>query len=505
MDAEERKRALNTITVRCGYFDAMEGLFIMDQWGSLPEEGSDYRTQIQTFLDAQRRMLYVTPEADELAAYYEEHPCGEDPMENAQVRNFLKSRHYYLRVPADLSREFEEKKAKAISAWRRARQEQDFSIFCPYMEQMFELRKRIALATEPDEDPFVTLLDLDESGLNLEQVNHEFEVLRNGTLDILQKIQNSGVQIDDSFLEKEQDPDVMFEVGKQLAREMGYEEAKGGYYDKVPHAFSPVLGPRDSRICVNRHGKFSLLYTILHECGHSMYSYSSDEEVAEAGLFGGIVGAFHESQSRFFENLIGRSREYIHHIYPLLVKNFPDIKAVSEEDFYKAVNKVKPGPIRTSADEITYNLHIIIRYELERDWFAGKITAAQMRDAWNDKYEKYLGVRPENDCQGILQDMHWTGDWIAYFQSYSIGNIYDGQILETILKEIPDMYDQISRGEFGQIMEWLKEHFWRFGRSKREAELMEKVTGKALDAKPFINYLNEKYSKIYGWDTEWRK
>lgn len=502
MNAEDRKRTLNSITVRCGYYDSIEGLFIMDQWGSLPEEGSDYRIQMQTFLDAQRRMLYVTPEADEIAAYYEEHPCGEDAIENAQVRIFLKNRHYFLRVPAELSREYEEKKAQAINAWRKARQEQDFSIFCPYMEQMFELRKQIALATEPDADPFVTLLDLDEAGLTMEQVDRELAALRDGTMEILQKIRNSGVEIDNSFLEKEQDPDVVLEVGKQMIREIGYEEEKGGFYEKVPHAFSTVLGPRDSRICVSKSGRFLLLYTILHECGHSMYSYSSDEKVAEAGLYGGVVGAFHESQSRFVENMIGRSREYIHHIYPLWVEKFPDYANIPEEDFYRAVNKVKPGPVRGSADEITYNLHIIIRYELERDWFAGKITAAQMRDAWNEKYEKYLGVRPENDCQGILQDMHWTGDWIAYFQSYAIGNIYDGQILEAILKDIPDMYDRINRGEFDRIAEWLEEHFWKFGRSRQEAEMMQEATGSMLDAKPFIRYLDQKYSRIYGWETE---
>lgn len=498
--AQQRKLALQEIFTRCGYYGALDGLLAMDQWGGLPEDGCEYRMKLQSFLDEQRRALYVSEEADRLAAYYEKHPVGDDPMENAQVREFLRDRRYYLRVPADLSGEFEEKKGQAVNAWMKAREEQNFEIFRPYMEQVFELRKKIALALEPEKDPFATLLDLTDEGIDLGTVSREFEVLRAGIVDILHKIQNSGVKIDDAFLEKEQDPDVMFEVGRQMARELGYEDSKGGYFDKVLHAFSATVGPRDSRVCFHKHGKPALLYTILHESGHSMYGYSSDEKVVEAGLYDGIPGAFHESQSRFVENFIGRSKAYIHHVYPRLAAKIPDYGKVSEEEFYKAINKVHPSAVRTTADEVTYSLHVIIRFELERDWFAGKITTEQMRDAWNDKYEAYLGVRPENDTQGILQDMHWTGDWIGYFQSYAIGNIYDGQIYEAMQKDIPDMYDQISVGKFDQVMGWLKEHLWRYGRSMTASELMEKTTGKALDAKPFIEYLDKKYGEIYGWN-----
>ena len=499
MNAQERRAALQHIYTIGGYYNSMSGVLGIDQWGGLPDEGVPYRLKVSGFLNEQRRALYFTPEAEELAAYYKENPIGEDAIETAQIRGFLKQRRHYIDVPKELSDEFNRKRVESMTAWKQAREAQDFEIFKPYMKDVFELRKQIALALRPGEDPFATLVDQTDEGLNIDDISAEFQILRKGIVEIRRKIEESGLQIDNSFLQQEQNAEDMMNFAKSLAREVGYQDTKGGYNEKVIHAFSSTIGPRDARISTAKHGRPTLITTVLHESGHSMYGYSSNEAVAEAGLFGGISGGFHEGQARFIENFIGRSRAYIHHIYPELVKQFPAYAAISEEDFYRGFNKVAATTKRTEADEVTYNLHVIIRFELERDYFAGKLSIDDMRDAWNDKYEEYLGIRPANDTEGILQDMHWTGSWIGYFQSYTLGNIYDGMIYQAICKDLPNFYELVERGNFAPITGWLTEHIWQYGRSVTAMDLLNKFSPKGLDAQPLLAYLDDKFGKIYGW------
>jgi len=499
MNAQERKTALQNIYKLNGYYNSISSVLGIDQWGGLPDDGVPYRVEVNSFINDQKRALYFTPEADELASYYKEHPTGENDIETAQIRLFLKQRSFYNDVPADLFDAFNRKRVESMTAWKQAREAQDFEIFKPYMKDVFELRKQIALALRPGEDPFATLVDLTDEGLNIDDISREFGKLRNGIVEIRRKIEESCVNIDDSFLLQEQDPETMMSFSKALAREVGYQDSKGGYNDKVIHAFSSSVGPRDARISTAKHGKPSLMMTILHESGHAMYGYSSNEAVAEAGLYSGISGGFNEGQARFIENFIGRSRGFIHHIYPRLIKAFPAYAAIPEDAFYRGFNKVASTCKRTEADEVTYNLHIIIRFELERDYFAGKLTMDQMCDAWNDKYEEYLGIRPQNDTEGILQDMHWTGSWIGYFQSYALGNIYDGMIYNAIRKDLPNFTELVERGEFAPIIGWLTDNIWQYGKSVTTMDLLNKFSDKGLDAQPLLDYLDDKFGKIYGW------
>ena len=500
MNAQERKAALQNIYTLSGYYNSISGVLGIDQWGGLPDDGVDYRLKVNGFLNDQKRALYFTAEAEELAAYYKEHPLGENDIESAQIRAFLKQRSFYQDVPKELFDEFNRKRVESMTAWKQAREAKDFDIFKPYMKDVFELRKQIALALRPNEDPFATLVDLTDEGLSIDDISREFNKLREGIVEIRRKIEQSGLEIDNSVLKQEQDADDMMNFAKALAREVGYQDSKGGYNEKVIHAFSSTIGPRDARISTAKHGKPSLIMTILHESGHSMYGYSSNEAVVEAGLFGGISGGFHEGQARFIENFIGRSRAYIHHIYPKLVKTFPAYADIPEEDFYRALNKVASTCKRTEADEVTYNLHVIIRFELERDYFAGKLSIDEMRDAWNDKYEEYLGIRPQNDLEGILQDMHWTGSWIGYFQSYALGNVYDGMIYNAIRKDLPNFSELVEVGNFAPIINWLTENIWQYGRSVTAMDLLNKFSDKGLDAQPLLDYLDEKFGKIYGWN-----
>lgn len=499
MNAQERKAALQNIYTLSGYYNSIGGVLGIDQWGGLPDEGVPYRLKVSGFLNDQRRALYFTPEADELYAYYKENPVGENDIETAQIRGFLKQRSFMTDVPKELSDEFNRKRVESMTAWKQAREAQDFNIFKPFMKDVFQLRKKIALALRPDDDPFATLVDQTDEGLNIDDISAEFHKLRKGIVEIRRKIEESGLEIDNSFLKNEQDAEKMMNFAKGLAREVGYKDSMGGYNEKVIHPFSSTIGPRDARISMNKHGKPTLYTTILHESGHAMYGYSSNDAVADAGLFGGISGGFHEGQARFIENFIGRSRAYIRRMYPKMVAEFPAFAEIPEEDFYRGLNKVASTTRRTEADEVTYNLHVIIRFELERDYFAGKLTIDQMRDAWNDKYEEYLGIRPANDTEGILQDMHWTGSWIGYFQSYTLGNIYDGMIYKAILKDLPDFDTLVQSGNFAPIINWLTENIWKYGRSVTAMDLLNKFSPNGLDAQPLLDYLDDKFGKIYGW------
>jgi len=500
MNAQERKAALQNIYTLISYYGSISSVLGIDQWGGLPDGGVPHRVKVNGFIDDQKRALYFTPEADELTAWYKEHPVGENDIETAQIRGFLKQRSFYEDVPKELFDEFNRKRVESNAAWKKAREAQDFNIFKPYMKDVFELRKQIALALRPGEDPFATLVDLTDEGLSIDDISTEFQKLRSGIVEIRRKIEASGKNIDNSCLLQEQNPEDMMRLAKELAREVGYQDSMGGYNDKVIHAFSSCVGPRDARISTSKHGKPSLLMTVLHESGHAMYGYSSNDAVADAGLYGGISGGFHEGQARFIENFIGRSRAFIHHIYPRLTEVFPAYAAISEDAFYDALNKVASTCKRTEADEVTYNLHVIIRFELERDYFAGKLTMDQMRDAWNDKYEEYLGIRPQNDTEGILQDMHWTGSWIGYFQSYTLGNIYDGMIYRAILKDLPNFTQLVEHGEFSPIISWLTENIWQYGKSVTTMDLLNKFSDNGLDAQPLLDYLDDKFGKIYGWN-----
>ena len=499
MNAQERKAALQSIYTQSSYYNAIGGVLAIDQWGGLPDEGVPFRVKVNGFLDSQRRALYFTTEADELAAYYKENPTGDSAVETAQIRGFLKQRSFYEDVPKELLDKFNRKRVESMAAWKQAREAKDYNIFKPYMQEVFDLRRQIALALRPGEDPFATLVDLTDEGLNIDDISAEFEKLREGIVEIRRKIEESGLQFDNSFLHREQNAEDMMSFAKSLAREIGYRDSMGGYNEKVIHAFSSTVGPRDARICTSKHGRPSLLTTVLHESGHAMYGYSANEEVAEAGLFGGISGGFHEGQARFIENIIGRSRAYIRHIYPRFAESFPAFADVSEEDFYRGLNRVASTCIRTEADEVTYNLHVIIRFELERDYFAGKLTADQMRDAWNDRYEEYLGIRPQKDTEGILQDMHWTGSWIGYFQSYTLGNIYDGMIYNAIRRDLPNFTQLVEDGDFAPIIGWLTENIWQYGRSVTTMDLLNKFSDKGLDAQPLLDYLDDKFGRLYGW------
>lgn len=494
----ENLEKLKAINNQLKYYRTLETLMDLDQWSSLPKQGAEYRKQVAAFVTGQKADLMATEEVKNLVNYFSSCDLEEinDYVEKGLIRSFLFRYKCTSRVPKEKLQQASALKAVTTGKWIEAKEKSDYSIFEPYLKEAFILKKEIAGYIDPSKSPFEVLVNTTDEGICYEEIAKEFDKLKAGIKVLLDKIKNSQVIIDDSFLKVEQNPQKMEELAKKLIFELGYDMEKGAFA-KVPHAFTSFMGPKDARISTYSSGYTALLFTYIHESGHAMYAYGGSDKVNEMNMFGGNAGGFHEAQSRFYENIIGRSYEYWKHTYPKLQQRFDIFKEIPLNDFYKAVNKVQPNVKRTISDEVTYSLHPIIRFELEKELFEGCLSFDDLPKAWNDKYEEYLGIRPENDAEGVLQDMHWAGDFIGYFQSYALGNIYDGQILNAILRDIPNFYSRIENGDFNSISDWFTKNIYCYSNCLTAEEIMKKLTGETLNADSFLKYLNDKYSKIY--------
>lgn len=489
---------IRAVNDRFRYLKSVESLFELDQWSALPAEGGAYRRQAAAYVAQEKAALFRTEESRAAAEFFRGVSLDElgDPIERALVRTFLFRHRNLTRVPEALAREYSLARGETMQKWREAREKKDYQVFAPYLERAFTLKKKIALAIEPDAPAFDTLVGLTDEGAVRAEIDDAFETLRAGTQDLLARIRKSAVHPDRAIL-REQDPEKMMAFARRLARESGFDERRGGFDDRVVHAFTSFLGPRDARVSTYRSGSVDLIFTCLHEAGHAMYAAGGSEAVNAANLWGGAEGGFHEGMARFNENMIGRGRSYWSCYYPQLQAEFPDFRGVAAEDFYLALNAVAPGTRRTTADEVSYSLHVILRYELERAWFSGELAAKDLADAWNERSERLLFVRPENDAEGVLQDMHWAGDYIGYFQSYALGNLYAGQIWEALRAQLPALDDELARGDFAALGAWLDENVRQYGCVYTAGELAERISGKRLDAAPFLRYLEDKYAAMY--------
>lgn len=499
MSYRENLDVIGKINDEFRYCKSIESLFELDLWSGLPPAGGAYRQQMAAYVGTQKNALFQTAEARRAADYFSGVNLKEieDPVERGLIRSFRSRFNSATRVPEDLVRLCNLLKADVMNAWKEAREKKEYHIFEPWLEQVFFLKKQIAQSVDPNHSVFDTMIGSVDEGLKSEEVSREFEVLKTGIRSLTERILASPVKADASLLAGQEDVEKMSAFARRLAEEAGYDQRKGGFNHKVVHGFTSFLGPQDARVSTQRSGSPHLIFTCLHEAGHAMYASGGNDRVNQANMWGGIEGSFHEANARFYENIVGRSLEYWNYYYPQLQKEFKRFAGVTQEEFYRAMHVVRPSLRRIEADEVTYSLHAILRFELERDYFAGTLKACDMADAWNDKYEEYLGIRPSNDTEGVLQDMHWAGDYIGYFQSYALGNIYDGQIRAALLNACPEALAELEQGNFKPLNTWMQEQIWQYGCSYTSGELMEKLTGNTLDAKPFLQYLEEKYTALY--------
>lgn len=400
------------------------------------------------------------------------------------------------KLPRELVEEIARVQAGSFEAWRKARTNNDFASFAPWLNRTISLQREVADRLGYNETRYDALLDQFETGMTASKIDRLFAPVREVSTALLQGILTSGKLVDDSCLQGDFETARQMELSKSILRAMGYEFPYGGVA-RSPHPFTTSFGsPFDVRLTVNpdRHFIQASVMAAIHEGGHALYEQGSAPTLVRTPLAGGASMGAHESQSRLWENNIGRSLPFWRGQYALVREAFPDHFAKIEvETFVRALNKVQPSLIRVEADEVTYNLHIIIRYEMERAMVNGDVAVESLPGLWNAKYREYLGVEPENDSQGILQDVHWSGGF-GYFPTYTLGNLYAAQIFHKLHEVFPDFDARLEGGETSFVLRWLEEHMYAYGVIYMPEDLIARVTGETPNPEHFVNYLTAKFA-----------
>ena len=414
--------------------------------------------------------------------------------ETGFLRLLKRELDYYTKIPPKLLEDISRTATEGTVVWREARKKSDFSLFKPYLEKMVALKRQEAEKLGYQGHPYNALMDRFEEGLTTNDVDKVFLPLRSELNGILTKVLKAGSFPEHHPLEEiRYDDEAMKRVNVDALRLLQMPE-NTFRMDISTHPFTTSMSIEDVRITTRYEGKDfkASLYSTVHESGHAIYELQIDPSLDYTPLARGTSLGVHESQSRFWENFIGRSREFVKRIYPSLKSNLPFAAKYSEDDIYRYFNSVKPSPIRVDADELTYNFHIMVRYELEKKLIAGEMEVAEAPEEWKDLMEKYVGVRPDNDADGILQDVHWSGGMIGYFATYSLGNVIAGMFYNRIQKDL-DLRNTVAKGELVKVKEWLKEKLHRYGATYSPKDLQQRTFGEAYNPQWLLNYLREKY------------
>jgi carboxypeptidase Taq len=478
------------------------GVLGWDQRTKMPEAGARARAdQLSTLV----RLSFERFTSDEIGSLLDElEDWGEsldhDSVEASLLRITRRDYDKARRVPLELRAEIARASALADPVWREARQTSNFELFRPCLEHAVELKKRYIECFQPVDEPYDALLDDYEPGMKTAEVRAVFDELKAGLVPLVAAIAEHADTVDASAFSSGEFPvERQEEFELEVLRAFGFVDAEWRI-DETIHPFASRGGPQDMRLTTNHHpDNLTSLFACMHEFGHGLYEYQVDRGLYRTPLGRGASLGIHESQSRMWENMIGRSLPFWERFHPRLQQAFPGtFDDLDAEGAYRAVNRVEPSLIRIHADECTYNLHIILRFELEQDLVSGRLAAADASEAWDAKMQEYLGIDVPDVADGVLQDMHWSGGSFGYFPTYALGNVVSGQLWQRIRSELPDLDDQTRAGEFGSLRDWLRENVHRHGRKYLPGELLDRVVGGPLDPQPLLAYLREKFGAIYG-------
>ncbi len=488
-------------------FDSAGAIVHWDMETMMPPKAIGLRSQQLALLSRIEHKMSTDPEIGRMLEAIMKHPEYEN-LDAVQKRNiYLVKKHYdeQTKLPEELVAEIAKQRAITTDVWKKAKAAKNFAIFRPELEKLVELQKKAAeilMEVKQTETAYDALIDIFEPKMTAKTITKVFDELRQGLVSILKRCEASPKQPDISILKRRVPIEIQRKIAKAIAEVVGYDVSSkeaGGRIDETEHPFTTGYYD-DVRITTHYYEDnfASSIFSVLHEAGHALYEQNLKREWMFQPVGTACSSGFHESQSRFVENIIGRSREFWVYFLPKLKEiGGPLLSDVDLDRFVHAINQVKPSKIRVEADEVTYCLHIIIRFNLERDLFADKIVVNELPQLWNQQYEEYLGIKIENDSEGVMQDTHWASGLYGYFPSYALGNIYSGQILEAMEKDLPNWKNLIENGNFKKIKEWLAKNVHSYGNVYDPVELLIRITGKELHVKPYLNYLTEKYSKLY--------
>lgn len=461
-----------------------------------PEGSADGRAEATEVLSRASFDLLVN---DGTAALLKEAAAdAETEQERAEVRNLQRQYDEIARIPADEYAAFTKLCSQSVPAWTKAKRTNDFSLFAPYLEKLIAARRAQARYFAPDRDPYEVLLDRYEKGLTIAQCDEFFATLRETIVPLLADIQTRGKAVRTDFLDQEWPIDAQRRVSKKIMELWGLDPAHC-YLAESEHPFTTEFWRGDVRITTHYMPRdiFSNLYSVAHEGGHALYELNINPDYDYTVVTHGATMGIHESQSRLFENLVGRSRAFVHYLYPTLKELFPSQLAdVSADEIWRAVNRAEPGLIRTEADELTYCLHVMVRYEIEKQLIGGTLEAKDVPAVWAKLYKEYLGIEVPNDRDGCLQDSHWSGGAFGYFPSYALGSAYGAQMLRRMEQDV-DVWGAAAKGDLTPITAWLREKVHQYGGLMEPADVVKNACGD-FSAEDYIQYLTRKYTGLYG-------
>jgi carboxypeptidase Taq len=480
-----------------------------DMETKMPPRGIKLRSLQLALLSRIGHKMSTDPEIGRLLEETMKHPeyGSLDPVHKRNL--YLIKKHYdeQTKLPEELVVETSKQQAITIDTWKKAKAAKNFSKFKPELEKLFSLRRQAAeilMDVKETATPYDALIDIFEPKMTAEAISKVFKELREGLISVLRKCEESPKQPDTSILNRPLSIAAQQKIGKLLADFIGYDTSSatsGGRIDETEHPFTTGYYD-DVRITTHYYpNRFvSSIFSILHEGGHALYEQNLKQEWMFQPVGDACSMGVHESQSRFVENIVGRSPEFWTYFLPKLKQSAGNrLSDVKLDDFVHAINQVTPSKIRVEADEVTYGLHVIIRFNLERDLFADKIAVDELPQVWNESYSQILGVTVEDDSEGVMQDTHWASGLYGYFPTYALGNIYSGQILSRLDEDIQDWRMQVSVGDFGDVKQWLVKNVHSQGNLYSPPELIKNITGKELTVYPYLDYLNKKYSGLYGF------
>jgi carboxypeptidase Taq len=468
-----------------------------DRETNMPPGGAEFRASQLSTLQKIHHARFTSDEVGQLLEDLTAELAGQDP-ESDEVGIVKVTKYDYdnqRKVPERLVEEISRASSVGVVAWRKAKEARDFSLFAEPLKRNVELTRELAGTLGYEERPYDALLNLTEPEMTTAQLETIFGELKATIVPLVREIADRG-DVDDSCLHQHFDEAEQIRFASGVIERFGYDFNRGRI-DKSAHPFATSFGTGDVRITTRVYPTFlnMALFATMHESGHAMYEQNVSPTLAGTPASRGASPGVHESQSRLWENLVGRSLPFQRWLFPRLQETFPSqLGNVSLDSFYRATNKVYPSLIRVEADEVTYNLHILLRFELENEMLDGKLEVDNLRDAWNERIKQYLGITPENDADGVLQDIHWSrAGYFAGFPGYTLGNIIGAQLMEQIRKDMPDLDEQMARGEFADLLNWLKTNLYQHGRKFTPNELLQRITGEPVGTRAWVSYVLQKF------------
>ena len=498
MILSEAIQSLMTLQAKLAAYGHAMGLLFYDGATTAPKGTAANRGQTMSILSEEHYKLTTGSETVALLEFLDAHKAELDEKQQRMVFLLIKDIRNMQKIPMDEYVAYQQLLVEADDVWHRAKETSDFALFEPVLEKIFETNIRFAHYCAPEKDPYDYWLSEYEDGLTMAQCDEFFATLREHIVPLLKKIK-AQPQLDDAMLHGSFPETAQDALSRYLMRTMGLDLDHVGLAT-TEHPFTTSLGSHfDERITTHylEDNFASSMFSVIHEGGHALYELHTGDELACSNLGRGASMAMHESQSRFYENIIGRSWEFCSLIFPFVKKEFsPLLDGVSDEEFYRMINKSSPSLIRLEADELTYCLHIMIRYQLERAMIDGSITAHDLPHEWNRLYKEYLGVDVPSDKLGVLQDSHWANGNIGYFPSYAIGSAYGAQYYKEMNRDF-DVKAALSAGELCKINRWMEDKIWKYGCMKDPTPLFESVCG-PFDPTCYTAYLRDKFTEVYG-------